>query len=359
VLDERWRPARVVLAASEPMKPAAQALTAVLRRKCPHLKIENLVLPNAYDYPKLADAFMNFLGDQQEPGGIGLNVTGGTKLMAVAAQEVFRADGRPVFYVNADTDEVIVIGDRSPSEPLKARLQVRDLLESHGFKVESDIQPQISAAQRDLAMRLIDHVGQAGTALGRLNLLASGKQLRVALPESLQSVPHLDDMIHLFSEAKQCRRVDKELRFSDEAARGRVNGGWLEEHVYSVMQDLRGKTPLITDVTMNARIIHPDGKTRNELDIAFLYRNTLHLIECKTANLAHDGAGGDDKATEAIYKMEALLKAGGLRTRGLIVDYRGALSAHEPNLQRARVAGIEVISGIQLKSLKERITRWI
>jgi hypothetical protein len=104
---------------------------------------------------------------------------------------------------------------------------------------------------------------------------------------------------------------------------------------------------------MNVRAIHPDGKTRNEADIAFLYRNTLHLIECKTANLAPEGASGDDKATEAIYKMEALLKLGGLRTRGMIVDYRGALSGHAPNLARARSAGIEVVSGVQLRNLKE------
>jgi hypothetical protein len=69
---------------------------------------------------------------------------------------------------------------------------------------------------------------------------------------------------------------------------------------------------------------------------------------------------GDDKATEAIYKMEALLKLGGLRTRGMIVDYRGALSAHKSNLDRARNAGIEVVSGTQLRDMKGCISRaWL
>ena len=36
----------------------------------------------------------------EEAGADALNVTGGTKLMAVAAQEVFRAENKPVFYVN-------------------------------------------------------------------------------------------------------------------------------------------------------------------------------------------------------------------------------------------------------------------
>jgi hypothetical protein len=34
---------------------------------------------------------------------------------------------------------------------------------------------------------------------------------------------------------------------------------------------------------------------KNEIDVAFLYRNTLHLIECKTANLAQVGNGEDNK----------------------------------------------------------------
>ena len=102
------------------------------------------------------------------------------------------------------------------------------------------------------------------------------------------------------------------------------------------------------------------GKDKNEIDVAFLYRNTLHLIECKTANLAQAGHGDDSKATEAIYKMESLLKFGGLRTRGMVIDYRGELAKSEANQKRAAEAGIAIVSGSQLKDLKGAISRlWL
>jgi hypothetical protein len=360
VLDDTWRPRRVVLATSPAMQAAAASLQAVIKRKSPGIETELLALPDAYDYDVLFEAFMNFL-DAQGEREVALNVTGGTKLMAVAAQEVFRDSSKPVIYVDVQTDEVILVGRAGRSKPLQARLKVRDLLESHGYAVEQLEHPQVTGAQRDLCARVIDHVGSAGTALGQLNLLAAQarnyRQLSVHMNASQLDSRTLGTMLGLFEDAGQLRCEGDILKFADEAARSFVNGGWLELHAYGVLQGLRGKDPRISDVVMNVVVTHPDGKTRNEADIAFLYRNTLYLIECKTANLAHDGAGGDDKATEAIYKMETMLKLGGLRTRGMIVDYRGTLSAHKANLDRARNAGIEVISGTQLRDLKGAIRR--
>ena len=119
---------------------------------------------------------------------------------------------------------------------------------------------------------------------------------------------------------------------------------------------------------MNMQILAPNGATANEIDGAFLHRNTLHLIECKAANLANTGNTGDDKGTEAIYKLETLLKMGGLRTRGMLIDYRGRLSiAHgrddrkrvEANSARAKAANIRIVSGAAIKTLKREIEEWI
>lgn len=363
VLDEEWRPGKVVLATSPQMKASAEALGGVIRRKGIGVLVEFLELPDAYDYEALQDAFLGYLSTH-EVESVALNVTGGTKLMAVAAQEAFRADGRPVLYVSVESDEVIVIGQEARSRALSASLKVRDLLESHGFEVEQQQIPVVNGEIRDLCARVVDHVSSAGRALGQLNFLAERAReapgMRVRLTEAQLDSRSLSDVMALFAQAHQLRFEGPSVQFPSEAARFFVNGGWLEQHVFNAVQDLRGRDKRITDVAMNVKVIHPDGKTRNEADVAFLFRNTLHLIECKTANLSSDGAGGDDKATEAIYKMEALLKLGGLRTRGMIVDYRGALSAHQPNLDRARAAGIEVVSGTGLKDLKGRITRaWL
>ncbi len=367
VLDEAWRPRRLVLACSAQMKEAAQALQSVIQTKGGGIVVDLLDLPNAYDYTALSEAFLTYLAEHADEN-IALNVTGGTKLMAVAAQEVFRSEGKPVFYVNVESDEVLVIGEKAVSQPLLAKLKVHEMLRAHGYKVTMQEQPQIKRELRDLTARLIDHVASAGRALGAFNALARlarDNDLRVELNRDQSSLA-LGDIVALFEEAGLLRQQGNALVFKDEEARCFANGGWLESHVVEVLQSLRPQHNGLTDVAMGIRVAFAgaagksNGKDKNEIDVAFLYRNTLHLIECKTANLGQVGTGEDSKATEAIYKMESLLKLGGLRTKGMVVDYRGELSKSEANQKRAAEAGIAIVSGAQLKDLKGAISRlWL
>lgn len=373
LLDDAWRPRKVVLACSAQMKDAAQALRAVIQTKGAGMAVETLDLPDAYDYAALSETFLTYLArheDEHADESIALNITGGTKLMAVAAQEVFRVEGKPVFYVNVESDRVLVMGEKAVSQPLRARLKVHEILKAHGYSVTEQAPPQITRELRDLTARLIDYVASAGRALGSFNALARiarDQQLRAELNRDQMDSRSLGDIVALFEEAGQLHQQGHILIFKDEAARVFANGGWLEAHVYEALQSLRGQHDALSDVAMGVRVSfadgargNPQGNDKNEIDVAFLYRNTLHLIECKTANLAQAGLGDDSKATEAIYKMESLLKLGGLRTRGMVVDYRGELAKSDANQKRAKEAGIAIVSGAQLKDLKGNISRlWL
>jgi len=52
-----------------------------------------------------------------------------------------------------------------------------------------------------------------------------------------------------------------------------------------------------------------------------------------------------------------LLKLGGLRTRAMLVNYRGNLSAADK--ARAAASRIRVVSGSQLKQIKGELRSWI
>lgn len=355
LLDPHWRPLKVVLATSEAMKPQSEAMAALLRTK--GIRVETLPLRDAYDYSALCDDFLGFLAANADES-VALNVTGGTKLMAVAAQEVFRADHRAAFYVNIENDEIVFLGG-GHSAPLQAKLKIAESLRAHGYTTQGAETPQISARQRDLAARLVDHVSTAGRALGQLNSLAQQARLalQIKLTDDQLDSRALAQMLGLFADAGYVTQAHDGLKFPDESSRAFVNGGWLELHLLHVLNDLRGAHSGITDVALNLQVVHPDGRTKNELDVAFMYRNTLHIIECKTANLAQTGTTHDDKATEAIYRMESLLKLGGLRTRGMIVDYRGAFATSQANRKRAQLARIEVLSAGELKDAKGQVAR--
>lgn len=358
LLDERWRPLKVLLATSDAMRSQSGALAALLRTK--GAKVETLQLRDAYDYSSLCDDFLGFLAASTDES-MALNVTGGTKLMAVAAQEVFRADQRAAFYVNIENDEIVFLGG-GRSSPLQAKLKIAEFLRAHGYTTQGGDPPQVSAKQRDLAARLVDHVSAAGRALGQINSLAQQARpsLKCRLTEDQLDSRALADMLGLFTDAGFLTQANGSVTFPDESSRAFVNGGWLELHLLNVLNDLRGAHAGITDIALNLQVVHPDGRTKNELDVAFMYRNTLHIIECKTANLAQPGVTQDDKATEAIYRMESLLKLGGLRTHGMIVDYRGAFAASEANRKRAQLARLEILSAGELRDAKGQLARrWI
>ncbi len=367
-LDELWRPRRVVLATTPDMADRAGYLERILGRR--GIVTERLPIRDAYDYFEVYDTFFNFI--ERETVEIALNVTGGTKIMAMAAQETFRDARKPVFYVNAETDEVLVLGDRARSASLSVKIKLPDFLEAHGYTFANQARPakpNITREQSDLTLRIVDGVEKFGPSLGELNHIAAQAKgsLIGKLDERQMDSINLNEVIELFVERGHVRRSGDTLRFVSEDARSFVGGGWLEQHAFKAMSDLAG-THYFADYGMNMKVLAPNGATLNEIDCAFLHRNTLHLIECKAANLANKGSTGDDKGTESIYKLETLLKLGGLRTRGMLIDYRGRLSISdgkgdrnrvEANLARAKATNIRIVSGCAIRTLKSEISQWI
>lgn len=356
-LDEELKPRRMVLVTSPDMRRQAEALAGVLKRR--GIAVDRLDIADAYDYAGIEDALLGWLS-AHESENVALNVTGGTKLMAMAAQSVFGGNGKPIFYVNVETDDVLFLGRRDLAHRLDARVKLHDYFEAHDYHLPtSPTRPNIRSELRDLSDRLIDRVESAGNALGQLNWLAQEAKNSLRSPplDDRQSTSiTLHDVIDLFAEAQVLKLVEGRLVFADEAARAFVNGGWLEFHVHRSLSDL-APSEKITDHALNLEVVAPDGKTKNELDAAFLHGNRLHIVETKASNLAAAGASGNDKATDAIYKLETLLKLGGLRTRAMLVDYRGKLSAADKT--RAAASRIRVVSGAQLKQLKGELRNWI
>ncbi len=363
-IDEQWRPRRVVLATSSEMNSAADGLERVLKRR--GIAIERLMIGDAYDYPRIYETFFNFLDRQTNT--VALNVTGGTKIMAMAAQVAFHDAKAPVFYVNVKTDEILVLGARKPNASLSGKVGLADFLEAHGYTLadgQRPAKPSITREQSDLTLRIVEGVERFGPALGQLNALAAQAQgtLIGKLDERHRDSIIFNDIVDLFVEGGHIHRQNPDLRFASEDARVFVGGGWLEQHVFKALADLAG-TQHFADYGMNMKIVAPNGATLNEIDGAFLHQNTLHLIECKAANLAATGNSGDDKGTEAIYKLETLLKMGGLRTRGMLIDYRGRLSTGgkehvKANFARAKAGNIRIVSGAAIKTLKDEIKQWI
>lgn len=355
VMDHATAPRRVVLAVSPDMKQRADWLSAVMRRHGRQVEILNV--PDAYDFNGCWDIFSAWLTVQQVE--VALNVTGGTKVMAMAAQDVFREMKSPIFYINVENDSFIRLDRGEKPFVLPGKIKLREYLESHGYSVNKIGKPDIPAEQRDFVGRLAYESKRLGKALGRLNGLAmqaKGSLLSPMLDAQDQDSRALDDLIGMFSGAGWLTMADGRIRFPDEAARQFVNGGWIELLVYQSLSKLAPEFGF-ADFAIGLEVLAPDGKTKNELDAAFLYKNTLHLIECKSANLAANGRAEESSGTEALYKLDSLRNMGGLRTKVLLVDFRGGL--RDADKRRAAQMRLGIISGDQLRDLAGALKGWL
>ena len=91
----------------------------------------------------------------------------------------------------------------------------------------------------------------------------------------------------------------------------------------------------------------------NELDVAFLAQNKLHVLECKSCRLK------TEKGADALYKLKTITSLTGLKTRAMLVTYRNLDTLdrrnRKPHKKRADALGIKVVERCELRNLKEHL----
>ena len=142
------------------------------------------------------------------------------------------------------------------------------------------------------------------------------------------------------------------LAFKDEDARFFAQGGWLEQHVFSVLWGLKAERPL-QDLARGVEITRQVGgaAVHNELDVACLADNALYLFEAKTKHFDR-GEGA-----EVVYKIETLRELlGAVHARAMIVSYKPLGEAHR---RRAKDLGLATCVGKEIGWLREQLRHLI
>jgi hypothetical protein len=354
-LDPKLKPERIVLVVSSMMKKQAAHLTSVLENT--GIAVKQCLLSDEHDYGKTEEELLG-LAATLEPSEVSLNITGGTKLMSVAAQSIAAASGWAMFYVDADTDRVSWLEPKDkPGQALTEHLRLRHYLQSYGFEFDAPPQrPQMSREQQALTETLLRQIGSLERPLSILNWLAqqaeSRRRLYIELDEQQYDNPSLDALLRNFSDAGALSVENKRLCFSSEADRDFVKGGWLELHVMGVINQLTSELN-IRDKAANLEVIDA-AKVKNELDLACMARNRLFVIECKTARMDRPEV---PKANDTLFKLaENCRRLGGVGARGMLVSYR---ALREPEKKLAAALGIEIVCGVDINRLPDYIRAWI
>lgn len=364
-LDPQLKPARVVLVVTRKMERQASHLAAVLKESA--INVETLQLSDEHDFRRSEGELLDLAA---KLGGVdvALNITGGTKLMSVAAQSVAQASYWRMFYVDVDTDQVIWLGNEEvASHPLQQQLRLPHYLRSYGYVLRERIsRSQASVAMKRLTDDLVLNVANLEDAIGMLNGIAqhaeNSRTLRTVLDSRQRDSRALEALLSKFAGAGVLTTPNEngEFTFASEDARSFVKGGWLELHAMQAVHQVHGDLK-IRDKAEQLEVTDDSNGTRNELDVAFMARNRLFVIECKTARIDLVQGRGEQatapKANDALFKLsENCRRIGGLGTRGMLLSYR---ALRDPEKQLARALGIEVVAGGEIARLADRLRQWV
>lgn len=356
LLDDLIKPKQVIMLVSADMQQRADWLEEVIRTK--GIKTHYWAINNAWDIEHIRDQVLNLLSHGQYDS-IALNATGGTKPMSIAAYEVFRDLGKPIFYVHPEQDRLIWMHPANqPAHELADRIKLPEFLKAYGATVIKQGSRQgVPADHRELTETLIQRVNDYVKPLSTLNYYAAQaeKTMTIKIDDKVLNNQALRDLIELFKGLGLLWLNGNRLNFRDEPSRFYVNGGWLEQHVYGLCLNLK-KTYGIQDIARSIEVErkHRNPPIKNEMDVAFLKDNRLYVIECKTHADRHQAG---NKSANALYKLDSLKDLlGGLQARAMLISFSSP-STHDQ--QRAGDLGIAVCAQQNLMQLSEKLVSWI
>lgn len=245
-----------------------------------------------------------------------INLTGGTKIMSIAAYEFFKDFGSQMIYIPIPKNEYIIpFPKKNPKEPipLSLKLKVTEYLNAYGLHViqkEKLLSHQEEAQKRYLLSEwIVLHYESIKNLLSWLySQLNNYRGIKRPYEWKGQYDPTPEERLFLekanfrFSEGIISKIIERsEVKY--------LTGGWLEEFCFNQISELKGRG--IDDCVIGLQLTNPQGRN-NEFDVMFTKDNELYFVECKTLDQK-------DRETDILYKIGALQKDFGLRVKSFLV----------------------------------------
>lgn len=319
-----YRPDLVFLAATNEQTRNAGYLKEFFAKK----GIQSEIIPGMDAYhPEPNKNVMNTLFDNNPDYTFTLNSTGGTKIMSLAAYEVFSSSGKKVVYCNTPGCEIITLPEGKIDKTLTVELSAEDYLTAYGYTID----------QRDLK-----EPSEEYKPLFRHLLNDGGLKEFISLSNKVKTMKKLLDKGQVItSNGKQYSFAKKGKDYILEWKKGQslhfaserfCEGTWLEELAYYFMKVNK------RECLASMHIYSPD-QSRNEIDMLYVKNLTLHLVSAKSGPL-------NKKDLFELHGLQVL--AGGIMARPAILH---AAKIKQADAQRAKEMRIDAISVFELNRL--------
>lgn len=358
LLDHRTVSTHIIFIGDESQHGMYQRLHSILAQRS--ITTEFFEIPSVVDTSLIKQSIQSLAEDLKRRGeDVKLNASCGLRHRLLSVYEVFRTYHWPIFVVEPNSDKLCwLYPDGREETQVQDRITISDYLTIFGARGEFnevELPPQLDKQLYQLGERWASNALELGPGLATLNYLATTcrkeQRLDVELSDKQQGYRELNMLLADLVEANIATYENGLLTFANEDARRFSNGEWLETLVHSTVKQIQDDMPTIQDHSLNVQVYRQlgDREVRNELDVASVVNNKLHIIECKTKGMRDDG---DD----TLYKLESLRDLlGGLQARAMLVSFR---PLRHNDITRAEDLGLALIGPDELRDLKLHLTNW-
>ena len=265
-----------------------------------------------------------------------VNITGGTKIMSLAAYNFFKDKSftENIVYLpigSTSYKQIYPLGSDGKAVDVKInyKMGVGEYLKSFDVEYEDS-----KALDVDLSRFIFKTYLEDDSVINKVTQILrkyrkDGKELK-KINKSLEygEIKRLLNKINIDVDKynlKQRRWVDY------------FSGGWFEEYVYSEINEL-----CIDDIKLNIKIKRQTNikDVPNEFDVVFIKDNNLFVVECKTGNME------GHETTNALYKVAQLNRDLGLSAKSYFVSLSKKLLNKETKkslLARSKLLGIDFV----------------
>ncbi len=358
LLHREFKAERMIFIGVECQKKQYEQLQQVLSSR--NIETEFFLIPFQINVPVLKNQIRNLITRLENEGvDICFNASCGLRHRLLAAYEVFRTYHYPIYVIEPFSDELCwLYPEGKEQEQVEDHISIKDCLTIFGANSETPDEDIFHLLDKNIELlgeKWASNAYELGPGLATLNYLATRcrkeETLTVDLSEKQQGYRELGILIDDLHSVNLAQYEKGFLTFSHEAARRFANGEWLEWYVHQIVKDIQNELMTIQDLALNVQVYRQigDKEVRNELDVATVVNNKLHIIECKTKGMSNDG---DD----TLYKLESIRDLlGGLQARAMLVSFR-PLRQHD--ITRAKDLGLALIGPDQLTELKTHLQQW-
>ncbi|AUI87882.1 hypothetical protein BS333_15930 [Vibrio azureus] len=314
--------------------------------------------PSVKAIKKSASILAEKIANQDTP--VFLNASCGLRHRLLSIYEIFHQYHWPIFVVEPFSDKLCwLLPEGRSTTFIQDHIKLEDYLSIFGAQCErhDQINENVTLDKLiNIGNRWAKSALELGAGLSVLNYLATKcrkeQVLSVELSDVQQTYVELRSLIDDLCQAGLANYQNGTLSFKTEDARRFANGEWLELLVDHKIQELVDEIPTIQDKALNLQVRRQvkGEEIKNEIDIATIVNNKLHLIECKTKSMKIDG---DD----TLYKLESLKDLlGGFQARAMLISFRPLKYV---DISRAKDLGLALIGPEELPHLSHHLKNWL